>query len=874
MKLFYTTMVLILFTCSTLLAQHSNVELLSQLKYGPQVSDIWGYENDGNEYALVGIQNAFSIVDITDAANPVELDRISGPSSTWRDIKTWDHYAYVTNETGAGCLIVDLQFLPDSTVTYNFTGEGGENFNTAHNLYIDELGTMYIIGSNNGRGGCLMYDLNEDPTQPKYVGKYDDTYVHDAYARENILYTSEGGELGIVDINDKSNPVVLGKATSYGYTHNCWTNDDATVLFTTDETPGTWVVSWDISDPSDIKELDKWQSSPGEGVIPHNAFVKGDYVITSYYTDGVTITDVTDPANMVQVGNYDTSPQSGGGFGGCWGVYPYLPSGNIIASDGSEGMFVLKPDFKRAAYLNGVVLDEESGAPLFDATVEISGEINNSDFDGIFKYGSAKEETVTIIVSKFGYFSDTLTNVMIVPGEITQVTAMLKQQPRVYNISGNLFDSEDSNKLNSGVVIFSIGDNQIEYAAENGEFEIDSLYAGNYNITIGSWGYLPVEMELSAVQTKQEINVYLNKGIYDDFALDYKWTNENTESPRGDWVLVDPIRYDGYGIQFSLEDDIDTDTGNKCYVTGNFDAFDYVSGTTSLHSPIFDLTNMEEPFLSFSSYIINYTYNGQVGNSKVEFKLNNGTDEIIVHTDEANAVATEQWNQHQYALKDKIELTENMQFSITAAGSPQTILDAGFDAFQVVDSASVIVATNSILNDDSIDEGLMEASTGNSINIAENDMPGCENPQYYVASYNKQFFTNVKIEDGVLIFDVANFSSNGKYQITYGVNCGGYDSKFANVTVIIGELISINEATQNYFQLSPNPTTDFIYVKGLAQNSDVVSYQLYNVNGKLVDEAVLNNASKVSLKHLDTGIYVSKFYSNNEIISINKIIKE
>jgi len=87
---------------------------------------------------------------------------------------------------------------------------------------------------------------------------------------------------------------------------------------------------------------------------------------------------------MVQVGNYDTSPKSGKVIGGCWGVYPYLPSGHIIASDGSEGMFVLK----KAAYLNGVVLDAETKEPISNATIRINGEITSSDSEGVFKYGN------------------------------------------------------------------------------------------------------------------------------------------------------------------------------------------------------------------------------------------------------------------------------------------------------------------------------------------------------------------------------------------------------------------------------------------------------------------------------------------------------
>ena len=61
--------------------------------------------------------------------------------------------------------------------------------------------------------------------------------------------------------------------------------------------------------------------------------------------------NVSDPANPVLIdpflgGYYDTYPSNTeyNGYAGCWGVYPYLPSGNILASDMSNGLFVLEFD--------------------------------------------------------------------------------------------------------------------------------------------------------------------------------------------------------------------------------------------------------------------------------------------------------------------------------------------------------------------------------------------------------------------------------------------------------------------------------------------------------------------------------------------------
>ena len=66
-------------------------------------NDIWGWVNptNGNEYALVGLNNGFSCVNVSSPANPVEEFFISDLNSTWRDVKTWGDYAFVTTEADA-----------------------------------------------------------------------------------------------------------------------------------------------------------------------------------------------------------------------------------------------------------------------------------------------------------------------------------------------------------------------------------------------------------------------------------------------------------------------------------------------------------------------------------------------------------------------------------------------------------------------------------------------------------------------------------------------------------------------------------------------------------------------------------------------------
>ena len=80
-------------------------------------------------------------------------------------------------------------------------------------------------------------------------------------------------------------------------------------------------------------------------VVNYIYFVLNDYLVTSYYVDGITIHDARHPHNLIEIAAYDTYPGQTPTTDGSWGVYPYLPSGVVLASDRTEGLFVLQPSY-------------------------------------------------------------------------------------------------------------------------------------------------------------------------------------------------------------------------------------------------------------------------------------------------------------------------------------------------------------------------------------------------------------------------------------------------------------------------------------------------------------------------------------------------
>jgi hypothetical protein len=77
--------------------------------------------------------------------------------------------------------------------------------------------------------------------------------------------------------------------------------------------------------------------------MAHNGIIKGDLVYIPYYHDGLRVFDISDPINPVQSWQYDTYiPTSHASYKGAWGVYPNLPSGNIIISDMQTGLYIFE----------------------------------------------------------------------------------------------------------------------------------------------------------------------------------------------------------------------------------------------------------------------------------------------------------------------------------------------------------------------------------------------------------------------------------------------------------------------------------------------------------------------------------------------------
>jgi choice-of-anchor B domain-containing protein len=377
----------------------SNVDLLAHIADrtpSARGADIWGFVdlNSNREYAIVGYSTGTAVFDVSNPEDPREVGFIDGQRTTWRDIKVyqfwnsaddrWNAVAYVTADNASdGLFLIDLRQLPHEISRISYASD----FAAAHNIYLtntdfstglalsDAAPMLILAGASRSDGRFRSYDLT-NPRAPVFVSTpatpagqagNDRLYMHDAAsmlvadarkdtqcvnagnsAHCDVLFDFNESSVDIWDLSNASNPVRLSQTpyTNADYVHSGWWSEDKQYMFVQDETDerdrglNTTLRVFSISDLTAPSLAGTWTGPTT--AIDHNGFVRGNRYYMSNYARGLTILDITDPANPSSVGHFDTYPASDTvGFPGAWGTYPFLPSGNVVISDIDSGLYVV-----------------------------------------------------------------------------------------------------------------------------------------------------------------------------------------------------------------------------------------------------------------------------------------------------------------------------------------------------------------------------------------------------------------------------------------------------------------------------------------------------------------------------------------------------
>jgi choice-of-anchor B domain-containing protein len=660
-------------------------------------SDVWGYSDGSTFLAIMGKTNGTSFIDITDPQSPVEVGFISGPSSSWRDIKTYLNYAYITTEgtgSGEGMQIVDLS-TPTSPVlvnTYSAT------FTSAHNIYIDTaIGQAWIWGSSNS---SRILDLSADPVNPVDVGEFAARYVHDGYVASGLGCFSEiNNDLQeVADTSDPSNVQTLSTWTTPGAaTHNCWANDAWDQVSTTDETGGGHVAVYDVTDINSPGVLQS-EYNPNPVAIVHNLKYDDDdneRIAISFYALGGKYVDLHRPTAPVELASYDTFPSGEGGFNGNWGVYAFDPRGYIYLSDVDRGLFVLRYD-PDGGTLSGVVRDAVSSDVVPDAQVVLlsDGTSAVSASDGVYAF-YAPEGPTQIRVAAWGFRTRILdAGSMPLDGRLdvdVDLTRLARSE-----ISGTVTRSDNALGIGGVKIGLPAGNLEVVTAAD-GSYSFTEVAVGQQLLTAEAFGFSSAEARVLVDEAgSATLDFVLTPAAFvDDAETNQGWSLGvgGDTAGGGLWERVDPNGTGGGSVQ--PEDDATSAPGTVAFITGqsnpgaSTEANDVEFGFTTLMSPTIDASSFGAATVRYKRWLS--TSAGVVGGGTLRGQISSNGGSTWTNMD-VSTVNANFWGEKQFNVAGLVPVTNQLRVRFRAESSSGfenfKVLEVGVDDFDVVEACT------------------------------------------------------------------------------------------------------------------------------------------------------------------------------------------
>lgn len=380
--------------------------LVASTAHNNVYNEVWGLYINDHEIAIIGSTYGTHFLDVTNPALPLELFRIPGKaqgrSIVHRDYHHLGDYLYAVCDEGPSSLqIMDISQLPDTVMVMY---DSDTLIQRSHNIFIDSssslLYSLATRGTKIGGAAMSLFDISS-PLNPQHIGNYQQFgdiragHVHDAFVQNDTAFLNCGYDgFAIVDFSDPANPNPIStlqpnEYPASGYNHSGWATSDGQRYYMADENHGLEIKNLNLSYPSiEVSDIFDANSSSDQS-IPHNLIVACDYLYASYYYDGLQVYDISDPASPERVGYYPTSSlPHRNRYEGAWGVFPFLPSGNILVSDMQEGLFVVEG------------IDTECNSSIITSTQDsknhnISIQPNPAD-DAIVIHGVSVEEPIMV----------------------------------------------------------------------------------------------------------------------------------------------------------------------------------------------------------------------------------------------------------------------------------------------------------------------------------------------------------------------------------------------------------------------------------------------------------------------------------------------
>lgn len=620
---------------------------INQLGGSGNGSDCWGYTSpSGREYAIITCESSCTWVEISNPYNPdvIYTYNRGGTSSLWGDVKVIGTHCYLVGESGGSMKIFNMANIDAGTVSY--LGESSSDGTSAsHNVAsCPEAGLLARCGG--GSNGLRWYSTG-NPSNPTYLGAYNDLYVHDAQIalypsdgpdatyRGHIIgflnggYNGGGASTGItvVDFGTSANfnpgGTTLDQVTwpGAGYSHQGWADDGFEYYFSNDETANH--STHQVIDISDLNNITLVGTFPDNnlGSNNHNNYWRDGLLYAANYTSGVRIFETHFNGTYDEIASFDTyQSNNSSGYNGAWNVYPFFPSGTFIVSDFQQGLFVLKLDISPVSisYPNGIPSTVPSAGVGIDISIALDSGVSVDEVT--MTYDFALGASGSIAASSNG------------GGSYTAVIPATDSCPDVVTVGFSVeLTNGDSYADNAGPYAIMVNDGS----------DVEVVWNGNSS---SGW----------------------TVGQSSDSATDGEW---GRGTPAGGGDRGDPPS--------------DADGSGQCFLTDNVSGnSDVDGGITTLLTPTFDGAAIEGAIVGYYRWYSN-DFGADPNNDSmpIEISNNGGSSWTMLEDVTQNAGA---WVWREFVIADYVSPTSNMKLRFTARDlSDGSVVEAGIDGVQV-----------------------------------------------------------------------------------------------------------------------------------------------------------------------------------------------
>ncbi|OJT24601.1 hypothetical protein BO221_15785 [Archangium sp. Cb G35] len=325
-------------------SEASGLELVSEnpVDLG-QPSDV--YVTRGHAYVVSSNRRTktggLTVFDVSDKTAPVKVKTVEMPSDTnWNGVWAKDNALYVTS-TVKGVLVFDISDPANPLLVKSVPSRTTQLNN--HTLFVDGNRLYATLNTT-----VSIFDITS-PLEPIELNRYAgyNTVAHDILAVGDRLYVNHGGAgYVVVDVSDTNNLRTLGRYRHYdifSHANAVGTFAGRTIAFMGGEGPGEHLRVLDVTDPANIVKIGEFKLR--QNISIHNMLLVGKKLYLTWYQEGVRVLDVSNPTQPTQVAYFNTwresDPHEADHLDGAIGIR--IPGdGYIYVVDTIRGLLILR----------------------------------------------------------------------------------------------------------------------------------------------------------------------------------------------------------------------------------------------------------------------------------------------------------------------------------------------------------------------------------------------------------------------------------------------------------------------------------------------------------------------------------------------------